>query len=129
MCYSNIKENFKSVKFSSVTQSCPTLRPHELQHTRLPCPSPTPGVHSNYVHQVSDAIQPSHSLSSPSPPAPIRPRIRVFSNESTRRMRWPKYYHQLQHQSFQNTQTKLLQNRLVGSPCSPRDFQESSPTP
>ena len=32
---------------SSVTQSCPTLRPHELQHTRPPCPSPTPGVHSN----------------------------------------------------------------------------------
>ena len=36
-----------SVQLSSVTQSCPTLRPHELQHTRLPCPSPTPGVYSN----------------------------------------------------------------------------------
>ena len=34
-------------QFSSVTQSCPTLRPHELQHARPPCPSPTPGVHSN----------------------------------------------------------------------------------
>ena len=33
--------------FSSVTQSCPTLWPHELQHTRPPCPSPTPGVHPN----------------------------------------------------------------------------------
>ena len=32
---------------SSVAQSCPTLRPHELQHTRPPCPSPTPGVHPN----------------------------------------------------------------------------------
>ena len=41
---------------------------------------------------VSDAIQPSHPLSSPSPPAPIRPSIRVFSNESTLRMRWPKYW-------------------------------------
>ena len=36
-----------SVQFSSVAQSCPTLWPHELQHTRPPCPSPTPGVHSN----------------------------------------------------------------------------------
>ena len=36
-----------SVQFSSVTQSCPTLRPHELQHARPPCPSPTPRVYSN----------------------------------------------------------------------------------
>ena len=35
------------VQFSSVTQSCPTLWPYELQHARPPCPSPTPGVHSN----------------------------------------------------------------------------------
>ena len=35
------------LQFSSVTQSCPTLQPHELQHARRPCPSPTPGVHSN----------------------------------------------------------------------------------
>ena len=34
-------------QFSSVAQSCPTLRPHESQHARPPCPSPTPGVHSN----------------------------------------------------------------------------------
>ena len=37
----------KVPKFSSVAQSCPTLRPHELQRTRPPCPSPTPGVHPN----------------------------------------------------------------------------------
>ena len=36
-----------SVQFSSVTQSCPTLQPHELQHARPPCPSPTPRVHSD----------------------------------------------------------------------------------
>ena len=36
-----------SVQFSSVTQSCPTLWPHGLQHTRSPCPSPTPGVYPN----------------------------------------------------------------------------------
>ena len=47
-----------------------SLRPHELQHARPPCPSPTPGVHSDSCHRVSDAIQPSHPLSSPSPLAP-----------------------------------------------------------
>ena len=45
-------------------------RPHESQHARPPCPSPTPRVHSDSGHWVSDAIQPSHPLSSPSPPAP-----------------------------------------------------------
>ena len=44
-----------------------SLRPHEPQHTRPPCPSPTPGVHPNPCHRVSDAIQPFHPLSSPSP--------------------------------------------------------------
>ena len=53
-------------QFSSVAQACPTLQPHELQHTRPPCPSPT----QTHAHQVSDAIQLSHPLSSPSPPAP-----------------------------------------------------------
>ena len=47
-----------------------SLRPHESQHARPPCPSPTPGVHSDSVHRVSDAIQPSHPLSSPSPLTP-----------------------------------------------------------
>ena len=37
----------KGVQFISVTQSCPILQPHGLQHTRLPCPLPTPGVYSN----------------------------------------------------------------------------------
>ena len=39
--------SFSSVQFSSVAQLCPTLRPHGLQHTRLPCPSPTPRACSN----------------------------------------------------------------------------------
>jgi len=63
-----------SVQFSSVQFSCSvvsdSLQPHELQHTRSPCPSPTPRVHSAHIHRVSDAIQPSHLLSSPSPLAP-----------------------------------------------------------
>ena len=64
-----------------------SFRPHESQHTKPPCPSPTPRVYQTHVHQVGDAIQPSHPLSSTSPPS-----IRVFSNESTHCMRWPKYW-------------------------------------
>ena len=60
---------------------------------------------------------------------PVPPSIRVFSNESTLRIRWPKYW----SFSFSIIPSKervdLLQNGLVGSPCSPRDSQESSPIP
>ena len=80
-----------SVQFSRSVVS-DSLRPHESQHARPPCPSPLPEFTQTHVHRVSDAIQPSHPLSSPSPPAPILPSIRVFSNESTLRMRWPKYW-------------------------------------
>ena len=58
-----------SVQFSHSVMS-DSLRPHESQHARPPCPSPTPGFTQTHVHQVGDAIQPSHPLSSPSPPAP-----------------------------------------------------------
>ena len=43
----NSLKNWKSITFSSVTQLCPTLQPHGLQHARPPCPSPTPGVYLN----------------------------------------------------------------------------------
>ena len=61
---------------------------------------------------------------------PILPSIRVFSKESTLRMRWPKYW----SFSFSIISSKEmpgldLQNGLVGSPCIPRDSQESFPTP
>ena len=80
-------------QFSSVAQSC--LTPCNLMNGStpgLPCPSPTPRVHQTHVHRVGDAIQPSHPLSSPFTPTPIPPSIRVFSNESTLRMRWPQYW-------------------------------------
>ena len=57
-----------TIQFSCSVMSN-SLWPHGLQHTRLPCPSPTLRVPQTYVHQVSDAIQPFHPLSSPSPPA------------------------------------------------------------
>ena len=55
-----------SVQFSRSVMSS-SLRPHESHHARPPCPSPTPRVHSDSLHQVGNAIQPSHLLSSPSP--------------------------------------------------------------
>ena len=70
-----------------------SLRPHESQHARPPCPSPSPGVHSD-SHPLSSVMPSSHLiLCRPLlllPPIP--PSIRVFSNESTIRMRWPKYW-------------------------------------
>ena len=64
-------------------------------------------------------------------PPSIFPSIRVFSNESVLHIRWPKYLEfQLQHHSFQWIfRTDFLYNWLVLSPFSPRDSQESSPTP
>ena len=58
----------RSVQFSCSVMSG-SLRPHEPQHARPPCLSPTPRIHPNPVHWVGDAIQPSHPLLSPSPPA------------------------------------------------------------
>ena len=82
-----------SVQFSSVTQSCPTLcDAMNRSKPGLPVHHQLPEVTETHIHRVSDAIQPSHPLSSTSPPAPIPPSIRVFSNESTLRMRWPKYW-------------------------------------
>ena len=58
----------------------------------LPVHHQLPEFTETHVHRVTDAIQPSHPLSSLLLPPPIPPSIRVFSNESTLRMRWPKYW-------------------------------------
>ena len=82
-----------SVQFSSVTQSCPTLcDPMNRSTPGLPVHHHLLEFTQTHVHRVGDAIQPSHPLSSPFPPAPIPPIIRVFSSESTLCMRWPKYW-------------------------------------
>ena len=84
-----------------------------------------------HVHWFGDTMQPSHPWSSPSPPAP---------NPSQHQglFQWVNSSHevakilefQLQHQSFQwILRTGFLEDGLVGSPCSPRDSQETSPTP
>ena len=64
-------DKFKKVQFSSVAQSCPTLcDPMNCSTPGLPVHHQLPEFTQTHVHQVSDAIQPSHPLSSPSPPAP-----------------------------------------------------------
>ena len=82
-----------SVQFSSVTKSCPTLcNPMNRSTPGLPVHHQLLEFTQTHVHRVSDAIQPSHPLSSPSLLPPIPPSIRVFSSESTLHMRWPKYW-------------------------------------
>ena len=82
-----------SVQFSSVTQSCPTLcDPMNCSTPGLPVHHQFPKFTQTHIHQVGDAIQPSHPLSTPLLLPPLPPSIRAFSNESTLRMRWPKYW-------------------------------------
>ena len=84
---------WSSVQFSSVVQSCLTLcDPMNRSTPGLPVHHQLLEFTQTHVHRVGDAIQPSHPLLSPSPPAPIPPSIRVFSNESTLRMRRPKFW-------------------------------------
>ena len=79
-------------QFSSVAQSCLTLcNPMYRSTPGLPVHHQLLEFTETHVHQVSDAMQPSHPLSSPFPPAPNPSSIRVSSNESTLRIRWPKY--------------------------------------
>ena len=121
-----------SFQFSSVTPSCPTLcDPMNRSTPGLPVHHQLPEFTQTHAHRVADAIQPSHPLLSPSPPA---------RNPSQHQglFQWVNSSHQvakvlefqLQHQSFQWTpRTYLLQDGLVGFPCRPSDSQESSPAP
>ena len=119
-------------RFSSVAQSCPILcDPMDCSTPGLPVHHQFQEFTQTHVLWVSDAIQPSHPLLSPSP-------LAVNLSQHQGLFKWVSCSHQvakvlefqLQHQSFQWTpRTDLLYNALVGSPCSPRDSQESSPTP
>ena len=74
------------VQFGSITQSCLTLyNPMDCSTPGFPVHHQLPELAQTHVHQVGDAIQPSHPLSSPSPG------VRVLSNESVLCIRWPKY--------------------------------------
>ena len=91
ICLKIYDSDTDSFQFSHSVMS-DSLRPHELHHARPPCPSPTPGVYPNSC-PLSWWCHPtiSSSVSLLLLP-PIFPRIRVFSNESALRIRWPKHW-------------------------------------
>ena len=119
-----------SVQFSRSVVS-DSLRPHGVQHARPPCPSLTPGVYSNSCplsQSSNDLILCRPFLLLPS----IFPSIRVFSNESILHIRWPKFWSfsfNISPSNERTLRTDLLEERLVESPCRPRNSQEFSPTP
>ena len=81
------------VQFSSVTQSCPTLcDPMNCSTPGRPVHHQLPEFTQTHIHWLDDAIQPSHPCRPLLVLSPIPPSIRVFSNESTLRMSWPKYW-------------------------------------
>ena len=81
------------VQFSSVAQSCPTLcNPMNRSMPGLPVHHQLPEFTQTHVHRVSDIIQPKMFYCPLLLLPPVPPSIRVFSNESTPRMRWPKYW-------------------------------------
>ena len=81
------------IQFSSVTQLCPTLcNPMNHSMPGLPVHHQLTEFIQTHVHRVGDAIQPTHPLLSPSPPAPNPSQNQGLSNESTLLMRWPKYW-------------------------------------
>ena len=119
-------------QFSSVVQSCLTLcHPMDCRTPGIPVHHQILELAQTHVHRVSDAIQPSHSLLSPS--------LSAFNLSQHQGLyKWVSSSHQvgkvlelqLQHQSLQWIfRTDFLYDWLVWPPCSPRDSQESPPTP
>ena len=89
----NLPTSGSPVQFSSVAQSSLTLcDPMNRSTPGLSVHHQLPEFTQTHLHRVSDAIQPYHPLSSPSPPAPNPSQHQVFSNESTLHMRWPEYW-------------------------------------
>ena len=92
-----------------------SLRPHERQHTRPPCPSPTPGVYSNSCPNSMPSVIPSKHLILCRPfllPTSILPSIRVFSNESALHIRWPKHWSFSFNISPSNVHSRLISFRM-----------------
>ena len=126
MCFRRIS----SVEFSHSVMS-DSLWPHESQHNRPPCPSPTPRVHadshplSRWCHPaISSWVVPFSSCPQSLPASETFPMSQLFAwgGQSTGVSALASFLPR-------NPRVDLLQNGLVGSPCSPRDSQESSPTP
>ena len=116
--------NFLSVQFSSVAQSCPRLFVTR-QHARPPSTSPTPGVHpdlrpsSQWCHPaISSSVVPFSSCPQSFPASESFPMSQLFAwgGQSTG-------VSALASVLPKNSRADLLQNGLVGSPCSPRTLK------
>ena len=93
VCISVLRSHSPSVQFSSVIQSSPTLcNPMNRSTPGLPVHHQLLEFTETHVHRVGDAIQPSHPLSSPSPPVSIFPSIRVLPNELVLCIKQPKHW-------------------------------------
>ena len=128
----DMTEWLSTVQFSIIAQSCPThYGPMNYSTPGLPVHHQLPESIQIHVHRVDDAIQPSHPLSSPSPPA-----FNLSQHQGL--LQWVRSSHQVDKYwgfifniSLSNKNPGLTPFRrgLVGFPCSPRDSQESSSTP
>ena len=126
-----LKNQFSSVQYSSVAQSCLTLcNPMNHSTPGFPAHQQLPELAQSHVHPVGDAVLPSHPLLSPSHPA-----LNLSQHHDL--FWWVSSLHQVakvlelqhQHQSIQWIFRTDFLDWQVWSPCSPRDSQESSPTP
>ena len=120
-----------NIQFSSAAQLCLTLcDPMDCSTPGFPVHHQLLELAQTHVHRVSDAIQPSHPLSSPSPAFNLSQHQSLYQWVSSSHQVAKVLQFQLQQQSVQWIfKTDFLQDWLIWSPCSPRDSQESSPTP
>ena len=125
--------NRRNIRSDQISRSVvsDSLRPHESQHARPPCPSPAPGVHadscplSQWCHpDISSSVVPVSSCPQSLPTSESFPMSELFTWGGQRTG-----VSALASVLPRKPRVDLLQNGLVGSPCSPRDSQESSPTP
>ena len=109
MCFSELCTHPGEFQFSSVAQLYPTA-PLDCSTPGFPVHHQLPELAQTHVHQVGDAIQPSHPVSSPSPPA--FPSIRVFSKESILCIMWLKYWSFSFSISISNEYSGLISFRM-----------------
>ena len=112
-CFQRISSQILISQFNSVTQSCPTLWDPMNQSTPgLPVHHQLPESTQTHAHWVGDAIQPSHPLSSPSPPALNLSQHQGLSNESALCIKWPKYWSFSFNISPSNEHPELISFRM-----------------
>ena len=104
-------DQFSSDQFSSVAQLCPTFA-NPCSMPGLPVHHQLPEFIQTHVHWVGDAIQPSHPLLSPSPPALKLTQHQGLSNESALRIRWPTYWSSSFNISPSNEHSGLISFRM-----------------